>query len=203
MRIHGSVAGLKCAPLAIALLVLTPAEAPAEMMTFVHAGAGSGTFDGTPFPASDFVITATGETDDRYAFYDGDGWWINHTSASIWIDGVGEFEFLTGTRTFVNNSTEYVGFSRAKYPGEPGGADLFDGPHDAAFADWDMLSPIGPISGDGTLMQWQLSPQIVTAGGILFFPHHSDVYTTFTAIPEPTTLAIFAFGGIGLVLRRR
>ena len=42
----------------------------------------------------------------------------------------------------VNNALRLVGFSRATIQG----IDLFNGPTDAVFADWDMLSFLGPIA---------------------------------------------------------
>jgi len=184
----------KTLAIAFSLLALVMAEAPAGILTFTHEGNGSGTLADSPFAASDFVVTAFGDTDDRQSF--GDGWWIDHISASISIDGLGDFDFLTGTRTFVNNDTSTVGFSRAG-----SSADLFNGPTDAVFGTWDMLGPIGPISGSGRLMQWAYTPLINTTGGILIFDSDSGVSTTFTAIPEPATICLLGLGG--LLLRRR
>ena len=65
-----------------------------------------------------------------------------------------------------------------------------------------MLGPIGPISGSGELLQWTFTPQINTTGGILIFNNgFSDA--TFTAVPEPASLAIFVVGGMALIVRRR
>jgi len=145
------------------LMAVSACPALADPMIFTHEGSGSGTLDGSPFGASDFVITAFGDTVNRLSF--GVGWYIGHSSASISIDGVGDFDLLTGTRTFVNNGVYKVGFSRAT----GGGADLFTGPESLQFGTWDMLSPIGPISGSGILQQWTVSPQIDTTGGVLIF----------------------------------
>lgn len=181
--------------MAVVLLLLTTAEASAAILTFLHEGNGSGTLGGNPFRASDFLITAVGDTDDRESF--GSGWFIGHTSASISIEGVGVVDFLTPTRHFVNNTVQIVGFSRAG-----SGTDLFDGPTDPLFGAWDMLSPIGPITGQGTLLQWDHGGGINTTGGILFFDHGSTD-TTFTVVPEPGTLAMCVVGGMGLMVRRR
>jgi len=165
----------KTLAIALTLLSLVMAEAPAGSITFTHEGNGSGTLDGIPFPASDFVITALGVTGDRVS--NSGGWFIDHLSASISIDGLGDFDLLTGTRTFVNNDVQTVGFSRAGISG----ADLFNGPIDAQFATWDMLGSIGPISGLGGLLEWTDTPLIDTTGGILMF----DIGTceaTFTAV---------------------
>ena len=79
-------------------------------------------------------------------------------------------------------------------------ADLLWGTTDVQFATWDMLGPIGPISGPGRLLQWSMTPLIDTTGGVLIFDD-GDYNVTFTATPEPTTLLLFGLGG--LMLRRK
>jgi hypothetical protein len=172
-----------------------PAGASAGVMEFTHTGSGSGTLDGAPFATSDFVITASGDTTNRQSH--SQGWSIDHTTASILIAGLGEFDVLTPTRTFVNNVRDIVGFSRAGTHD-----DLFDGPFDAAFGTWDMLAPIGPLSGPASLMQWRLSPQINTTGGILIF-NDGTCDAMFRAVPEPATLSLLGLGGLALIPRRR
>lgn len=184
----------KWAPLAVALLVLVPAGASADILTFYHTGSGSGTLDGAPFSTSDFVITASGDTSDRQG--DSVTWWIDHTSASISITGLGDFDITSGTRTFVNNGNERVGFSHAGHYG----MDLIWGPTDAAFATWELLTPIGPIAGEIERMQWSLWPWLETTGGTLIFDD-GTCDGAFEAVPEPTTLALF--GTLGLIAWRR
>lgn len=170
-----------------------------ELRIFTHTGSGSGTLGGTPFPTSDFVITSLADTANRQG--GGDVWSIEHTSSSIWIAGLGDLEILTATRTFVCSSNQIVGFSRAY---GLGGADLFNGPTDAAFASWDMLTLIGPISGLGSLMSWSGNPLINTSEGVLIFNDASSVGATFSAdIPEPATLGLLAVGGVALIRRKR
>ena len=186
----------KTLAIVFSFIALVMSEAPAGVLEFTLEGNGSGTLSGNPFQASDFVITAVGDTGDRASHPN--GWYINHISASISIDGLGDFDILTETRTFVNNNTLTVGFSRGNY-----GSDLFNGLNDAVFDTWDMLGPIGPISGLGRLMQWDMSPQIYTTEGILLFNTDSDVGATFTAVPEPATICLLGLGGLGLLRRRK
>jgi len=188
----------KSSYLVAGLVGLAASAVSASPITMIHEGSGSGTIGGVSFAASAFTITTTGNTDNRVDF--GFGWFIDHTAASINIAGVGTFEFITPTRTFVNNSIPLVGFSRAGISG----ADLFDGPNDAALAAWDMTTSIGPLSGGGNTVQWGGGfEDVMTSGGVLFF---ADGFTDaqFTAIiPAPASLALIGLAGITATRRRR
>ena len=83
----------------------------ADLITFTHTGTGSGTIGATSFANAAFTITDTADTTARSSF--STGFFINDLSASISIAGVGNFNFTSGTRTFVNNSLSLVGFSRS------------------------------------------------------------------------------------------
>ena len=149
---------------------------------------------------TNFSITSFADTANRQKV-GSDVWSIDHTSSSISIAGLGNFDILTGTRTFVNNGSQMVGFSRAG----ASGYDLFQGPHDAVFRSWDMLTPIMPISELGRLKQWSsYSPLINTTGGILIFNDTPGwAIATFSAIPEPGTVSLLALGGMAVLKRRR
>lgn len=183
--------------LAIAVITLTAGSASAVPIFFTHEGAGSGTIGGVAFATTPFVITATGDTSNRAV--QGAAFFIDHGSAQIDITGVGVFNFTTATRTFVNNGTQTVGFSRAGV----GGADLFNGPTLAIYGAWDMLSSIGPDSGNGNLLQWG-SSNVNTDGGVLLF-NNGGSPATFTArvVPAPAATAFLGLGGIAALRRRR
>lgn len=192
--------------LMLTLLVLHAPSAFADPVTFTHQGVGSGSIGGTSFTNASFTITAVGNTLNVQSF--GVGVFIDHDSAMISITGVGTFLFTTGTRTFVNNTAEIVGFSRAGIDG----GDLFDGPINPQFATWDMLSSIGPIAGTANFLQWvnpQL-PAVFTNGGQLIFNDGPSpaIFTATVApgeIPEPATLTLLGlgFGGASIVRRFR
>lgn len=164
---------------AVALALAAPVFA--DSLTFIHEGVGSGTLGGVPFGPASFVITSVADTANRVNL--GFGFFINHSSSSIAIAGVATVDMLTGTRTFVNNTAQIVGYSDATHS-----ADLFNGPTDTAFAAWDMLAPVGPITGSGRLIQWTHNA-VDTSGGILVFNDNFSVSARFTAImPCPADL---------------
>jgi hypothetical protein len=181
------------APLAILGWLLLSAGAEADILIVTQTGSGSGDLNGVAFPTSSFTITSILDTANRQGF-PGD-FFINATSASISISGLGSYDFTTPTFIFVNQSVRIPGISRS-----PGG-DLFDGPPDPAFSTWDMLTPIGPISGDAELQQWDITP-VNTSGGVLRFDNgHAGGTFAATIVPEPSSILLFPLGG--LTLRRR
>lgn len=158
------------------------------------------------FGTSDVTITATADTDDITAF--SGGFSLEHLSATIDILGFGTFDFVSPTRTFVNNSISQVGFSRAT---SIGGTDLLNDFVDPAFAIWDMLTSIGPISdSSANYLQWATGTPIETTGGILVF-NNGSVPGTFEAIVDDTPviplpaagwLLIAGVGGFALMRKR-
>lgn len=173
----------------LAFALALTATAAAAPITFIYTGSGdySAELDGAPFSDADFTITATGDTDDRQAF--ANGFFIEHLTASISIAGVGTFDFVTQTHTFVNNTNGVGGLSSA-------GGDLYTG-QDPVFFAWDMLSSIGPVGGASWgFLQWALSP-VITSGGQLVFSDGPIDNATFQAIvgaqvPEPASIALVA-----------
>jgi len=95
---------------------------------------------------------------------------------------------LSSTRTFVNNLNFTAGFSR----GPVSGSDLFNGPTDSAFATWDMRSSIGPVSGFGSLLQWNNQAVTTNAGRLLFDDAVVQDASFHAIVPEPSSMALLA-----------
>jgi PEP-CTERM motif len=190
-RLVSALSGLA----AVALLGIVAPPSFAVPIEFSHHaaanGTGTGSLAGVPFGGVGFEITAKGDTNQRQMY--GDGYFIDHISASISIPSVGNFVFITPTRTFVNTTTGEVGFSRAG----ASGADLYQGPTDDDFKAWDMLTSIGPINGngEGELLQWA-DIAVVTSGGVLVFDDDTRNaqfrarVNGAVAVPEPGVLAL-------------
>ena len=195
--LSASVIRLRALPISVGFAAWAiPASAAPIVIT--HSGIGSGTLGTNTFVNADFTITENADTANRQSFIN--GFYIDDTSANIFINGLGTFSFTTGTRTFVEQFGMIVGFSQAGV----NGMDLFDGPTNAVFSTWNMLTSVGPVSGNGMLLQWSLLPFTTTTGGQLTFDSANAVPTVFTAavVPEPAAVTLAALGLGGLAQLR-
>ncbi len=180
--------------LIVLLLLVVAGHAYAVPIVLKHSGNRSGSIGSTTFVNADFTITAFADTDDRISSTNV-SFTLIHDSASISIDGVGEFQFVSGTRTFVNNFFGIVGFSR------PFSTDLFNGPSDPSFLTWDLLTPIGPITGDGEYFRW--FSNVITEAGPVRFDEGAGSTSRFEAVPEPNTALLLSLGLTGLASKGR
>jgi hypothetical protein len=161
-------------------LVTASFSASADTIVFTHESFGGGTLNGVPFSAQGFTIVAIGDTASRQDLVADGVYFINHASVTIEIAGLGTFDILSPTRTFVNQRVPVVGFSRAG----ASGTDLLNGPTDGLFASWDMLSSIGPLAGEGNLIQWAGPPVNTSAGILVFTSRQTPVRFTATIVAD-------------------
>jgi hypothetical protein len=192
--------------LLLALVSVLPFSdtAQAAPITYTFTGeSGSGSLDGTSFTDRSFTITAHADT---LAVLDFGGPLSNNSiSASINIDGLGTFSFVSPTQTFFNDGLDLPGFSR----GEPPFLDLYSGPASATLNGWDMTTAIGPVSGSAQLLQWNAFA-ILTSGGILRFDDGTTAGSfaaslAAAAVPVPGAFLLFGsgLGALALTARRR
>jgi hypothetical protein len=165
--------------------------ANASPIVFTYITIASGTIGSTSFTNALITISAVADTSNIVPVPSPRGLSLDNSLASITIGSLGTFTFTTGTRFIVNheNGGGVVDFSRSSLTG----TDLIEGPVNSAFSSWDMLTSIGPITGEGTILQWSESqcggclppvPDVVTNGGTLvLFNASPDV--TFSAVLAP------------------
>jgi hypothetical protein len=180
----------------LVLVVVTAtmaSDALSAPIVFTYKGRGVGKIQNRPFSEVDFTITAFGDTSNRqteyapYPIYS-----IRHNSASISLDGMGTYQITSETLTFSNTMLPGPGFEVNGY------GDVLDGPVASVFSTWNMLSSIGPISGQ----TWTFGIPVMTTGGELDFDTRNLTGTgsfQATVVPEASTLALFGIGVIGLL----
>ena len=184
------------------LILAGQTNANADPIILTHAGIGSGEIGGQVFSNREFEIIAQANTNNIESF--SGGFFADHELVVIDIDGVGEFDFVTGTRTISSNEFANVGFSRTDSLSP---LDyLVDGPIDAAFLDYDLTTDLGPITGGGFLRNWD-NGAIVTSGGVLEFNDTFNFGFSFSAeltpVPEPSGLLFVCVAVLPLMNRVR
>lgn len=178
-------------------------QAKAVEIDFVQSAVGFGTIGNTNFSNTPFTITAIGDTANRLAFNTSgtSGFSIQHSSCSITIGSLGTFQFQFATRTFVNNNFKMIGLANFHPLSPTGSTDLFDGLMDNSFATWDMLSSIGPSTGN--VFVAFLDNSEPTSGGMLTMTVPGGPMTfSATIVPEPATVVLLVLGGLGLLTCR-
>ena len=167
-------------------------------LTTTISATGSGTLGAASFNNASFAITSVGDTAARQPISSSVGFYIDNTTASINISGIGLANFTLATRIFVNNTFSVAGFSRAG----AGGDDILD-VDGAPFTSWNMLTNVGPIF-DADLVPIRQAQNLSTTLGSLSFSSYSNA--TFQAvIPEPTCAGTSAalLSVLKLTARRR
>lgn len=186
---------------ALALTLLTSA-ASAATLEYRFTGVGSGSLAGSAFEPTSFVIV--GHADPlAIASCLNDCRYLDFSSATVSIDGVGNFALLSPTRVFNNHGN--LGLSR----GGAEGLDLY-----SAFTvpvGYDFASAIGPLTRLVALLQWQKSAaqgadDVLTSGGTLVF-NDGDTQGSFEArvagVPLPAASWLFGSALLGGTLTRR
>lgn len=186
--------------IAAVLFTVLTMNANATPISFVQTGLGSGSFFGTPFTDTPFIINAVGDTSTIH--WDPQlgtrrGHQINLVSASISVgDEWTAFFGREYTQFVVRNDLQMIFFDVTP----PDAWTLLSGPTSSLFADWDMLTSIGPITGASS--GGFRFPAVGEENGQLIFSLTGPM--TFSAtvqpVPEPGTLILLAAGFLGLAI---
>jgi hypothetical protein len=153
----------------------------AQTLTCTFQFMGSGMIGTQTFTNAAITITTVGDASNRQTSGPGE-YYIDNTSASISISGVGSFQFKTPPPigTFLSPSNPAPGTSVNQYftfGSKFGFSTALLGGGSSTTNPWYMLSSIGPVSLTGAaIMGWSISP-IPTSGGTI------NLYDTTTSLP--------------------
>lgn len=186
-------------PMAMALVSsMVSQEARAGLITYTTTGVGSGTLGATAFTNQAFTITSVADSSQVQDLTFSYG--VNNESTTIKL---GATSLTTAAGSSYVAKTAVPSVAQFYYSGVLVG-EFFDTPNldllNTSFLGYDLKTPLGPLNIlNGTI-------GIVTDQGFLGFYSLSQVQFTATAVPEPSTLALAATGGLfglGLYLGRR
>jgi hypothetical protein len=177
------------------LLTLGAFAGTAQTLTCTFQFTGSGTLGTQAFTNAALTVTTVADTENRQTSGGGIGYYINNTSASISIAGVGTFQFKAPPPTAVMISppnaapgatvTEefLLGFQNMS------GA-MVAGAYLSTANPWNMLSSIGPITASGSLLQWNSFSPITSGGTVNLYSANISLtfQATFSGTPPTPTL---------------
>jgi len=187
-------------------LLLFVSKSWAVPITFTHSSTGWGSLDGVPFANVAFTITGQGDTSNKTTVSAAES--LPLDSAQIALTGIGTFTFTTALREFwtpVAGIYPYAGLPAVGLARASGrGYDLLEGPGTSLLSNWSFQSSIGPISGMGSITQWDANePDVLTSGGrLMFVTMLQEVTYTATTVPEGHS-SVLAVCAIGILVCRR
>jgi hypothetical protein len=177
----------------LCVLLMVPSIGYATPIRFTYSGSASGKLGGSEFTDTAFVIRAFGDTL-NLSQYPMQVAFVPHGTAEIALDGIGLFEFVTPTYTFVNS--HFVGGPVAGMGRRMTGTDLlWTGSH-AELNHWDLCTSVGPLTGTGSLLRWDSADDPVqTSGGRLqLFSSSAAITFQVEVAPEPSSGFLLVVG---------
>ncbi len=170
--------------------VLHSSPANAVPITYTYDGVGSGTIGTSTFSGAAFSIVASADTDNIQPWSNAD-LQNTHLSTSIHISGVGTFDILTASHTWIaQNCCAGIGEDLSSNWITMNSTQLID-------VGYGLDTNIGPII-DNSPSNINQFTGVSTSGGTMAFSSVSTVSFTATVVPEPSTAILLTIGLVGL-----
>jgi hypothetical protein len=173
--------------LSIAFGITGLSQAKAELITYSDSAVVSGTLGGNAFTDQLLTLTLTADTSGLTGNPQG----LIHTSPATTTFTLGS---LNGT---ITDTTMAFSEPEADLAGitDSSGIGTILGTFNAAFATYDLATPIGPLSGSAAT---ELGPFGTTLGTLNFTtsPTSATFAATAQSVPEPSSLTLCVIAGL-------
>ena len=180
------------AAVALTMALAGSGRAEAAFLTYTETVIASGSLNGAAFTNAMLTISATGDTSQvvtSNGFYS-----LTPMTNNFTIVGVGSGSFSSAAfQLFVNQAAMAAGFGA-------NGNSILD-TFNTAFSTYTLTTAIGPVSGSSYINPG--TSFATTSGSFILSSTTGNV--TFTAVPEPASLAMLGVGlaGVSIVVRGR
>ena len=168
----------------------------ADIIRYTESFQATGTLGGQSFTDQTVTLTAFGDTATLFstpAIAE-----VDAVTSTVSINGLATANFADTLNVFDVYNPGFGGIFGFTDPNSTTSGDILD-VQAAPFLTYDLISPIGPI--DGTFADYFSlnNPTGTSAGDLVFTSIADSVIVTATAVPEPSSVVLFALGFLGVL----
>lgn len=180
---------LRAAAVILGLVASASGRSEAAFIMYTESAVGSGSLGGTAF--TNALVTLTGTADTNNVTNPSTDLFTNPlSSATVTVAGVGTATFTDAFQITLRRNAQVAGF------GDLTTNAFVLGNTNAAFATYDLRSPIGPLTGPSVGLPGSVSG--TTSGSLVI--NSAPGQATFTAspnaVPEPSSLTLCVVAGL-------
>ncbi len=186
--------GVACLAVAFGMACATASAVHADIIRYTESFQATGTLGGQSFTDQTVTLTAFGDTTTLFStpgFAE-----VDAVTSTVSINGMATASFADALNVFVVYA--FGGIFGFTDPNATTSGDILD-VQASPFLTYDLISPIGPISGTFDDYFSLNNPTGTSAGDLIFTSVADSVVVTAAAVPEPSSIVLSALGFLGIL----